>query len=138
MPFLPPDPPADGPPSATAPHAPKASPASVLAAPRAPVTQWNRRYLAAGAAILAAIVAAAFWIGFSGGGHRVAKKDQAKSDPDTTVAAPAFADKYSRGYGDPSVQAIADDDTPGLALSTQAAAGAGRNGAPSAQAAPVD
>src|SRR5579871_3278101 len=108
MSFLPPDPPLD-----TAPRAPKAPAESVLAAPRLPVTRWNRRYLAAGAAVLATVVALAFWIGF-GGGHGPAKKAEPTPDPNQAVVTPAFPDKYARGYGDPAVQAIAAPG-PGLA-----------------------
>lgn len=101
MSHLPPDPPLE-----TPPRAPKAPAESVLAAPRLPVTRWNRRYLAAGAAVLATVVAAAFWIGF-GGGHGPAKKAEPAPDPNQAVVTPAFPDKYARGYGDPAVQAIA-------------------------------
>ena len=55
MSYLPPDPPLE-----TSPRTPKASAESVLAAPRVPVTRWNRRHLMAGAAVLAAVVATAF------------------------------------------------------------------------------
>ena len=61
MTYLPPDRPIGEAPSST-----KASAESVLAAPRLPVTRWNRRYLVAGAGALAAIVAAGFYIGFGG------------------------------------------------------------------------
>ena len=46
----------------------KASPASVLTGPRPPVTRWNRKYLLAGSAALASIVALGFYLGF-GGAH---------------------------------------------------------------------
>jgi type IV secretion system protein VirB10 len=101
MSHLPPDPPLE-----IAPRAPKASPESVLAAPRLPVTRWNRRYLAAGAAVLASVIAVAFWIGFGGASRPVARKAE-KTDTDTPVAAPAFPDRFARGYADPQVQAIA-------------------------------
>ena len=44
----------------------KASPESVLAAPRTPVTRWNRKYLILGATGLASIVALGFYLGFGG------------------------------------------------------------------------
>ena len=111
MTYLPPDPPLE-----TAPHVAKASPESVLAAPRLPVTRWNRRYLIAGAAVVAAIVAVAFWIGFGGAGQPV-KKAETKTNNDTPVAAPAFPDKYARGYSDPAMQTLATSPTaaPGAA-----------------------
>jgi len=56
---LPPDPPLGSQPR-------KAPPESVLAAPRNPVTRWNRKYLIAGATGLAAIVALGFYLGFGG------------------------------------------------------------------------
>jgi type IV secretory pathway VirB10-like protein len=133
MSCLPPDPPLD-----TAPHAPKAPAESVLAAPRLPVTRWNRRYLAAGAAVFAAVVAFAFWIGF-GGGHGP-KKAEPAPDPNQAVFTPAFPDKYARGYGDPAVQAIA---TPGAGLAGTSlpppgAVSAAAAPAPAPQPQPVD
>ena len=53
MTYLPPDRPVG-----EAAASPKATPESVLAAPRLPVTRWNRRYLILGAGGLAALVAA--------------------------------------------------------------------------------
>lgn len=109
MSFLPPDPPLE-----TAPRAPKASADSVLAAPRLPVTRWNRRYLIAGAAVLAAVVATAFWIGFGGAGKAPAKKADAPARADVGPTTPAFADRYAKGYGDPAVQAIGAPGTVSL------------------------
>ena len=99
MSYLPPDPPLE-----THPPSPKAPPESVLAAPRFPVTRWNRRYLAAGAAVLATVVAVAFWIGFSG--PPKAKKQDPKTDGDTAVATPAIPDRFAKGYADPAVQGL--------------------------------
>ena len=85
----------------------KAAPESVLVAPRLPVTRWNRRYLAAGAGVLALIVAAGFYIGF-GGAHRPAPKERAaESSGEAPPATPAFAGRYPGGYGDPAVQGAA-------------------------------
>jgi type IV secretory pathway VirB10-like protein len=106
MSYLPPDPPLNGPPLETAPRTPKASAESVLAAPRTPVTRWNRRYLIAGAAVLAALVATGFWVGFGGAGKGPAKKADAQAQNDVGPSTPAFSDKYAKGYGDPAVQAI--------------------------------
>lgn len=128
MSFLPPDPPLE-----TAPRAPKAPAESVLAAPRLPVTRWNRRYLAAGGVILATLVAVAFWIGFSP--HPIKRAD-AKPNDDSPVSTPAFPDKYARGYGDPAVQAITAPAASGPSLPPPGAGAA----APTqpGQAQPVD
>ncbi len=114
MSYLPPDPPLNGPPLETSRRTPKASAESVLAAPRFPVTRWNRRYLMAGAAVLAAVVATAFWVGFGGAGKGQAKKADAQSQNDVGPSTPSFSDKYARGYGDPAVQAIAAPGTTDL------------------------
>ena len=114
MSYLPPDPPLNGPPLETSPRAPKASADSVLAAPRLPVTRWNRRYLMAGAAVLAAVVATAFWVGFGGAGKGPAKRADAQAQNDVGPSTPSFPDKYARGYGDPAVQAIASPGTADL------------------------
>ena len=114
MSYLPPDPPSNGPPLETSPRLPKASADSVLAAPRLPVTRWNRRYLMAGAAVLAAVVATAFWVGFGGAGKGPPKRADAQSQNDVGPSTPSFSDKYARGYGDPAVQAIASPGTADL------------------------
>jgi type IV secretion system protein TrbI len=101
MSFLPPDPPLE-----TSPRSPKATPESVLAAPRLPVTRWNRRYLAAGSVVIATVVAVAFWIGFSGPAKPV-KKQAGKTDGDTAVTTPAIPDRFAKGYADPTVQSVA-------------------------------
>jgi len=134
MSFLPPDAPLE-----TSPRAPKAAPESVLAAPRLPVTRWNRRYLLAGAAALAAVVAAAFWIGFGGAGPAPARKADAKSNTDTPTSAPAIPDKYANGYGDPAVQALARDAAaaPGAASLPPPGAPAGSAGPAQSAAAPA-
>ncbi|HTX51486.1 MAG TPA: TrbI/VirB10 family protein [Caulobacteraceae bacterium] len=104
MAFLPPDGPLE-----TSPRTPKVAPESVLAAPRLPVTRWNRRYLIGGAAVLAAIIAGAFWIGFGGAGTGPSKAASVKQDTDGPTAAPAFPDRYANGYSDPAVQGLARD-----------------------------
>ena len=101
MTFLPPDPPMDA-----AERSAKLSPESVLAAPRLPVTRWNRRYLIAGAASLAAIVAAGFYIGFGGAHGSAAKPGAAPPSADVTPATPSIADRYAKGYADPAVAAM--------------------------------
>jgi type IV secretion system protein VirB10 len=101
MTYLPPDAPMDGLSGSV-----KLAPESVLAAPRFPVTRWNRRYLLAGAATLAAIVAAGFYIGF-GGAHGAGPKQPPSPPPgDAVSTTPSLGDRYAKGYGDPSVQAI--------------------------------
>lgn len=133
MTYLPPDPPID-----TAPPSPKASPDSVLAAPRLPVTRWNRRYLVAGASALAALVAVGFWIGF-GAGHKPAPKKDAQSAADTNAAAPDISARYAKGYADPAVSSLsgpgqASLPPPGaLPASTPAAAAAPRPVDPAVQ-----
>lgn len=99
MTYLPPDSPADAPDVA-----PKVPPQSVLAAPRLPVTRWNRRYLAAGAAILATLVAAGFWIGFSG--PKVSTKAPPPPASDVAVSGPEIPGRYANGYGDPTLQPL--------------------------------
>lgn len=101
MTYLPPDPPLE-----TAPPSAKASPDSVLAAPRLPVTRWNRRYLVAGASVLATLVAVGFWIGFGSGGRPAAKKDAAPAADTVATATPDIPAQYAKGYADPSVAAI--------------------------------
>jgi type IV secretion system protein TrbI len=103
MNYLPPDPPLNGPPQSgqggdAAP--PKASAASALQGPRAPVTRWNRRYLMAGAAALAAVVALAFYFGFGGAGRPGPKASSNQPAADTPPATPDLATRYPKGYGD--------------------------------------
>ncbi|MDZ4374937.1 MAG: TrbI/VirB10 family protein [Phenylobacterium sp.] len=99
MTYLPPDRPAAEEPPST-----KASPESVLAAPRLPVTRWNRRYLLLGAGALASIVAVGFYIGF-GGANQPTPRNAPTQSVDTAPATPSFANRYAAGYGDPAVQA---------------------------------
>ena len=115
MTYLPPDPPMD---AASPP--PKMSAASALAGPRTPVTRWNRRYLAAGSAILAALVAAGFWIGF-GGAHSPTPAATSPPPSDTTTTASPMTDRYAKGYGDPAVQGLAQPGTLTLPPPTTAA-----------------
>jgi type IV secretory pathway VirB10-like protein len=88
------------------PHPRKAAPESVLAAPRTPVTRWNRKYLIAGATGLAGIVALGFYLGF-GGAHAPQARPEALSDAADTgqVQTPAISTKYAAGYADPALQA---------------------------------
>jgi type IV secretory pathway VirB10-like protein len=103
-------------PDSTVPPMPKTSAASVLAAPRLPVTRWSRRYLIAGAAVLAALIAGAFWIGFGGAGHGPARVAAARTDTDAPVDAPAFPDRYAHGYNDPQLQTLTQPPAgPGVA-----------------------
>ena len=95
MTHLPPDPPLN-------PHPRKAAPESVLAAPRNPVTRWNRKYLIAGATGLAGIVALGFYLGF-GGAHAPQARPEAMTDTaDTgqvfTPTASARAFELSGGH----------------------------------------
>ena len=109
MTYLPPDPPMDA-----LGLSPKASPESVLAAPRTPVTRWNRRYILAGGAALAAIVAFGFYIGF-GGAHRPQPRTEANPPAaDVTPTTSGLADRYPKGYGDPGVQAAGAPGTASL------------------------
>jgi type IV secretory pathway VirB10-like protein len=131
MTYPPPDPPFE-----TAPRTPKVAPESVLAAPRLPVTRWNRRYLIAGAAVLAAVVAGAFWIGFGGAGAGPAKRADVKQNTDGPTPAPTFSDKYAKGYGDPAVQALAQDAAAAPGSATLPAPGTSLAGAAPAQPSP--
>ena len=109
MTYLPPDPPMDGLGAST-----KLAPESVLAAPRTPVTRWNRRYILAGGAALAAIVAFGFYIGF-GGAHRPQPKGDGNTQAaDVTPTSSGLADRYPKGYGDPGVQAAGAPGTASL------------------------
>ena len=101
MTHLPPDPPLN-------PHPRKAAPESVLAAPRNPVTRWNRKYLIAGATGLAGIVALGFYLGF-GGAHAPQARPEAMTDAADTgqVQTPAISTRYAAGYADPALQAQA-------------------------------
>lgn len=105
---LPPDP-------ALASHPRKAAPESVLAAPRTPVTRWNRKYLIASATGLAGIVALGFYLGF-GGAHAPQARPDALSDAADTgqVQTPAISTKYAAGYADPALQAQALPGTAAL------------------------
>jgi type IV secretion system protein VirB10 len=96
-------------------HPRKAAPESVLAAPRTPVTRWNRRYLIAGATGLAGIVALGFYLGF-GGAHAPQARPEALSDAADTgqVQTPAISTKYAAGYADPALQAQALPGTAAL------------------------
>lgn len=86
-------------------HSRKATPDSVLAAPRNPVTRWNRKYLIAGAAGLAGIVALGFYLGF-GGAHAPQARPETLSDSADTgqVQTPAISTRYAAGYADPALQ----------------------------------
>ncbi len=84
----------------------KAAPASVLAAPRMPVTRWNRKFLLAGAGALAAIVGLGFYLGFGGAslGPKKAQDPQAAADTDVPQQ-PEISKRYAAGYGDPTLRA---------------------------------
>jgi type IV secretory pathway VirB10-like protein len=125
MTYLPPDRPIGDEPSST-----KASAESVLAAPRLPVTRWNRRYLVAGAGALAAIVAAGFYIGFGGANRPAPKQSAAQTTADTAPTTPAFATRYAAGYRAPAGRAA---DAPGTATLPPPGATAGAGPAPAAQ-----
>lgn len=128
MTVRPPDPPLDN----LAP-ARKMSADSALAGPRRPVTRWNRRYLAAGAAGLASLVAAGFWIGF-GGARTSAPAPLNPPTADTTPTAAPMADRFAKGYDDPAVQTLGPPGLVGLPPPGAATAAAPAPGP--AQAAP--
>ena len=103
MSHLPPDPPLDGRPSYEPER--KASSASVLSAPRFPVTRWNRKYLMAGAAVLASIVAGGFYLGFGGAHASKGRPDDSQNAADTSSPqTPEIATRYAAGYADPAVR----------------------------------
>src|SRR5665213_2818648 len=84
----------------------KERPASVLAAPRNPVTRWNRKYLLAGAAALAAIVGLGFYLGFGGASATPKKSEDLEAAADTeNPQKPEVANRYAGGYADPAVRA---------------------------------
>src|ERR1019366_2491541 len=108
----------------------KAAPASVLAAPRLPVTRWNRKVLLAGAAVLASIVGLGFYLGFGGANSHPKKHDDLQAAAETdNPQQPEIANRYAQGYADPAVKAAASP--PGLAaLEAGAQARAARSGSP--------
>jgi len=112
----------------------KAPAASMLAAPRTPVTQWNRKYLLAGAGALAAIVGLGFYLGFGGANATPKKAADLQAAADTeTPPKPDIANRYAQGYADPAVRAGA----PGTAsLPAPGSSGQGVGG--STPTAPVD
>jgi type IV secretion system protein VirB10 len=113
----------------------KASPASVLAAPRTPVTRWNRKYLLAGAAALAGVVGLGFYLGFGGASATPKKNQDIQASVDTdTPPQPAIADRYAAGYADPAVQGALP--RPGVAELPPPGAPAGP-AAPAAASAPA-
>jgi len=133
MTYLPPDRPVgDAAPS------PKATPESVLAAPRLPVTRWNRRYLILGAGGLAALVAAGFYIGFGGLGRPAPRQAAAQNAADTAPTTPAFAGRFAAGYGDPAVQATAPGTASLPPAGATTATPPGGPGAQTGSARPVD
>jgi type IV secretion system protein TrbI len=108
MTHIPPDTPSGGPQR-------KAAPESVLAAPRTPVTRWNRKYLIAGATALAGVVALGFYLGF-GGAHAPQARQESLSDAADTgpAQAPAISTRYAAGYADPTLQTQAGPGTGAL------------------------
>lgn len=135
MSHLPPDPPLDGRPSYEPER--KASSASVLSAPRFPVTRWNRKYLMAGAAVLASIVAGGFYLGFGGAHASKGRPDDSQNAADTSSPqTPEIATRYAAGYADPAVRPGTTSLPPPDAIPPPAgtALGAGQPGQP----APVD
>jgi type IV secretory pathway VirB10-like protein len=101
----------------------KAAPASVLAAPRLPVTRWNRKVLLAGAAVLASIVGLGFYLGFGGANSHPKKHDDLQAAAETdNPQQPEIANRYAQGYADPAVKAAVSP--PGLAAMPPAVGGA--------------
>jgi type IV secretory pathway VirB10-like protein len=85
----------------------KASAASMLTAPRAPITQWNRKLLLAGAAGLASIVGLGFYLGFGGANAQPKRTDDLQAAADTeNPQRPEIANRYAQGYADPAVKAV--------------------------------
>jgi type IV secretory pathway VirB10-like protein len=126
MSHLPPDPPLDGRPSYEPER--KASSASVLSAPRSPVTRWNRKYLMAGAAVLASLVAGGFYLGFGGAHASKGRPDDSQNAADTSSPqTPEIATRYAAGYADPAVRpgttSLPPPDAPPPAGGTPPAAG---------------
>jgi type IV secretion system protein VirB10 len=77
----------------------------VLSAPRSPVTRWNRKYLMAGAAVLASIVAGGFYLGFGGAHASKGRPDDPQNAADTSSPqTPEIATRYAAGYADPAVR----------------------------------
>jgi type IV secretory pathway VirB10-like protein len=135
MSHLPPDRPVDERPSYEPER--KASSASVLSAPRSPVTRWNRKYLMAGAAVLASIVAGGFYLGFGGAHATRGRADDSQNAADTSSPqTPEIATRYAAGYADPAVRPGTTSLPPPDALSPPVgtAPAAGQPGQP----APVD
>lgn len=82
----------------------KASAASMLAAPRPPVTRWNRKVLLAGSCGLAALVALGFYLGFGGARPRQNKNVDLQASVDTeNPQKPEISARFAQGYGDPGL-----------------------------------
>ncbi len=114
----------------------KAAAASVLTAPRMPVTRWNRKVLFAGAAALAALVGLGFYIGFGGANAAPTKTQDTQAAADTdNPQKPEIANRYAQGYADPALHA----DAPGTAgLPPPGLPGSNLGVGPGATPAPVD
>ena len=136
MTHLPPDPPIVDIVSGARPER-KAPPASVLAAPRMPVTRWNRKYLLAGAAALAAIVGLGFYLGFGGASATPQKSQDLQAAADTqNPQKPEIANRYAQGYADPALRAAGAPGT--AALPPPGAPGQAPAAGSPASPAPVD
>ncbi|MGI9168689.1 MAG: TrbI/VirB10 family protein, partial [Caulobacteraceae bacterium] len=110
----------------------KERPASALAAPRMPVTRWNRKYLLAGAAALAAIVGLGFYLGFGGANATPKKGQDLQAAADTeNPQKPEIANRFAEGYADPAVRAA------GATLGTAALPPPGSPGQAPASTAPA-
>lgn len=117
---------------------PKDSAASALQGQRPPVTRWNRRYLLAGGAAVASLIALAFYLGF-GGAERPKPKDAKPAEAtNVTPGSTAMADRYPQGYADPAVVAASGPGTASLPPAGADPAATSTTPPPQAQAAPVD
>jgi type IV secretory pathway VirB10-like protein len=84
----------------------KMAAASVLLAPRTPVTRWNRKMLLAGAGALAAVVGLGFYLGFGGANGAPKKTQDPQAAADTAnPQKPEISNRYAQGYADPAVRA---------------------------------
>ena len=113
---------------------PKAPAAGMLAAPRTPVTRWNRKVLFAGATALAAVVGLGFYLGFGGAAAAPSKAADTQAAETDSPQKPEIANRYARGYADPALRA----DAPGTAPLPPPGSVGAPNVATAASPAPVD
>jgi len=141
MTHLPPDPPVNS--AGAPPLRNKFGGASLLTAPRPPVTRWNRKYLVAGAGVLALLVGLGFFVGLGGAHTPKPREEDPQANVDTsTVQTPPFAQAVPTSYADlkntPGVTSLPPPGTPIGATAANATAAGTPAAAQATAAPPVD